>query len=114
MSTNYSNSIKPIVLGDQLRSARLKLNNTLKTVESLTNINHSQISRIERGKFKSPSKNVQNLCKLFNIDWRNPSPSNQTESLGLRLDRAANASPKWAAVVAAFAEAIEAAQGHKN
>lgn len=114
MPTNYFNSTKPIVLGSQLRTARLKLNNTLKMVEILTNISHSQISRIERGKFKSPSKNVQNLCELFKIDWRNSSPANQTESLGLRLDRAANASPQWAAAVAAFAEAIEAAQGLKN
>ena len=114
MAANYNNSIDPRSLGNQLRAARLEANLTLQVVSFSVNINHSQISRIERGDFKSPSVNVQILCKYFNIDWRGTPSACDKTALASRLDRAANASPQWAAVIVAFAEAIEAAQKLKT
>lgn len=113
MAANYNKSIDPGSLGNQLRSARLGANLTLQAVGSSVNISHTQISRIERGGFKGPSKNVQLLCKYFNIDWRGVPSSRDKTNLASRLDRAANASPEWATVIAAFVEAIETAQNFK-
>ena len=110
MVASYNKSIDPGSLGNQLRAARLDANLTLQIVSSSTNINHSQISRIERGDFKSPSKNVQILCKYFNIDWHGTPSARDNATLISRLARAANASPEWAAVMVAFVKAIEAAQ----
>ena len=114
MAANYDNSIDPGSLGNQLRTARLEANLTLQIVSSTTNINHSQISRIERGGFKGPSKNVQILCKYFNIDWRGTPSARDKTTLVSRLACAATASPEWAAVMVAFVKAIEAAQKLKT
>lgn len=114
MAANYNNSIDPGSLGNQLRAARLEANLTLQVVSSSININHSQVSRIERGDFKGPSKNVQILCNYFNIDWHGTPSARDKTDLASRLDRAANASPQWATVIVAFVEAIETAQNLKT
>jgi transcriptional regulator with XRE-family HTH domain len=114
MAANYNKSIDPESLGTQLRSARLEANLTLQEVGSGINISHSQISRIERGDFRGPSKNVQILCEYFNIDWRGAPSARDKATLASRLDRAANASPQWATVIVAFVEAIETAQNFKT
>ena len=114
MAANYNKSIDPGSLGTQLRSARLDANLTLQEVGSSISISHSQISRIERGDFRGPSKNVQTLCKYFNIDWRGAPSARDKTTLASRLDRAANASPQWATVIVAFVEAIEKAQNLKT
>ena len=114
MAANYNKSIDPGLLGTQLRSARLEANLTQMRVGSSINISHSQISRIERGDFRGPSKNVQILCKYFKIDWRGAPSARDKTTLASRLDRAANASPQWASVIVAFVEAIETAQNLKT
>jgi transcriptional regulator with XRE-family HTH domain len=114
MTANYNNPCETQSLGSQLRAARLKSNLTLQQVGSNVSMSHSQISRIERGNFKNPSKNVQILCNYFNIDWTGSPSSRDKAALASRLDRAASVSPQWGKVIVAFVDAIETAQNLKT
>lgn len=111
MLKDHNPSAMPKILGAKLRNARLNSVLSLKSLGIETKISYTQISRIERGKFKKVSKNVQILCRYFEIDWTSwNSPSNASE-LVTRLQRAVAGSPQWVKVVSAFVDAIEAAQG---
>ena len=110
MATSYKDPKEAVALGAQMRYARKKLGFTLQNVTEQTGISHSQISRIERGLFKGTSKNVQILCRLLNIESTIFSSVEEPQFLAQRLERLASTSPLWKSVVAAFAEALEAAQ----
>lgn len=110
MSTSYRDPQEAASLGAQLRLARKELGTTLVDLAKQTGISHSQISRIERGLFKGPSRNVQILCNSLGIDRTQAPNANDPQQLALRLERLASSSPRWRGVVAAFAEALEAAQ----
>ena len=114
MAANYNTPGRAKALGVRLRSARLSSSFTMEMLWAETGISHSQISRIESGEFKGPSRNVQILCEYFGIDWSDqPSPTG-TPELVARLHRVAAASPHWANVVNAFVDAIEAAQATES
>jgi transcriptional regulator with XRE-family HTH domain len=110
MATSYRDPEEAAALGAQMRLARKKLGLTLLKLTEQTGVSHSQISRIERGLFKGASKNVQILCKSLNIEGALISSVEEPQQLALRLERLASSSPRWRSVVAAFAEALEAAQ----
>lgn len=54
-------------LGDRIRSARRKRGLTLKQLGFEIGVDHSQISRIERGENTRVSHNVQKLCNFLHI-----------------------------------------------
>lgn len=110
MATSYRDPEEALVLGAQMRLARKRLGLTLLDLTEQTGVSHSQISRIERGLFKGASKNVLILCKFLNIEGAPISSAEDPHHLALRLERLASSSPRWRSVVAAFAEALEAAQ----
>lgn len=110
MATSYRDPEEAAALGAQMRRTRKKLGLTLLNLTAQTGVSHSQISRIERGLFKGASKNVQILCKSLNIKGAPISSAEEPHHLALRLERLASSSPRWRSVVAAFAEALEAAQ----
>ena len=110
MATSYRDPKEAAAIGNQIRFARKKLGLTMLKVTAQTGISHSQISRIERGLFKGWSKNVQILCEFLNIENVQTFSIDEPKQLALRLERLASSSPKWRSVVAAFAEALEAAQ----
>ena len=110
MAISYENSEEATVLGTRLRFARRNLNLTLTNLTEKTGVSHSQISRIERGLFKGPSKNVRILCNFLKIDDLGIRHADEPQFLALRLELLASSSPKWRSVVAAFADALEAAQ----
>lgn len=99
-----------MALGAQMRRTRKNLGLTLMNLTEQTGVSHSQISRIERGLFKGASRNVQLLCKFLSIEGASISSAEEPHHLALRLERLASSSPRWRSVVAAFAEALEAAQ----
>ena len=98
------------VLGVRLHDARVNSHLTMEMLGKKTKVSHSQISRIERGRFKRISKNVQIMCNFFEIDWHEQPAQGDVAALITRLHRAASASPQWAKVVNAFVEAVEALQ----
>jgi transcriptional regulator with XRE-family HTH domain len=111
MPSNYKSPDIAILIGKEIKSARQLANLTLLDLENSLSIHHSQISRIERGAFLRPSKNVQVLCNSFAIDWRGP--SSQRESLIARLERAATGPPHLRRMLSTFLDALDAAQrGH--
>lgn len=110
MATSYRDPEEAVALGARIRLARKKLGLTLLDLSERTGVNHSQISRIERGLFKGASKNVQILCELLNIEGALISSAEEPQHLALRLERLASSSPRWRRVIAAFAEALEVAQ----
>jgi transcriptional regulator with XRE-family HTH domain len=110
MATSYRNPEEAAALGARIQLARKNLGLTLLNLTERTGVSHSQISRIERGMFKGASKNVQILCKFLDISGTLISRAEEPQHLALRLERLASSSPRWRSVVAAFAEALEAAQ----
>ena len=113
MAASYKDPNDAVALGVKLRVARKERGKTLKNLENETGISHAQISRIERGKSKSASKNVQIICTFLDVK-ATPYNSNVVEGqqLALRLERIASSSPKWMNVVRAIAEALEDAQNN--
>lgn len=110
MAANYKNPQDTQVLGTRLRSARKSAGMTITQLALLAKVSHSQISRIERGLFKAPSKNVQILCKKMKIDWKEPCSATSPLLLAQRLERMASLSPKWSEAIMSFVDAVEAAQ----
>ena len=110
MSTSYIDPQEAVALGARLRLARKKIGATVVELAERTGVSHSQISRIERGLFKGTSKNVHILCVFLAVDQTQASSTNDPQQLALRIERLASRSTKWRNVVAAFLEALEAAQ----
>lgn len=114
MATSYRDPEKAAALGAQIRVARERRGLTLLKLAERTGVNHSQISRIERGLFKNASRNVQILCRFLHIEGALIPSSEEPQHLARRLERLASTSPRWRSVVAAFAEALEAAQNARH
>lgn len=56
-----------VVIGARLREARLRANRGVTEVGSEAGVHHSQVSRCERGDFKTVSPNVQKLCNTLKV-----------------------------------------------
>jgi transcriptional regulator with XRE-family HTH domain len=74
-------------IGACLKAARERRGETLQAVSGPTGVNYSQLSRIERGGFRTISKNVQKICTFFEISVTGVT-STENSFLGL-ADRAA-------------------------
>lgn len=64
------NKITPaeaVEIGARIRAARLRANKSIIEVGHLAGVHHSQVSRCERGNFKTVSKNVQKMCMYLQI-----------------------------------------------
>lgn len=64
--------IKPTqseTIGARLKAARLRSLLSISELSNATGVHHSQISRCERGNFKTYSKNVQKLCNFLDISF---------------------------------------------
>jgi transcriptional regulator with XRE-family HTH domain len=80
-------------LGARLRQARLSCHETLEVLASATGVHHGQISRIERGEFRTISPNVQNLCDKLRVPSFSPVCRLDAESLALKLTAVVGKSP---------------------
>ena len=107
MAASYTDPNEAVTLGAGIRRARRNLGKTLTDLSSQTGVSHSQISRIERGQFKSQSKNVQILCDYFKEKGASTSGAQEPLHLAQRLERLAASSPRWRSVIAALADAME-------
>lgn len=108
MASQYNGTEEALALGLRLRSARIKSSLTMMNLAEKLKMSHTQISRIERGKFKRTSKNVRNICTFLNVETQvTHLPSG---SLQARIARIASTSPHWEKAVLALVEALESAQ----
>jgi transcriptional regulator with XRE-family HTH domain len=56
-----------IRIGSLVKAARLRAGKTLQSIAGPADVDYSQLSRIERGDFKSLSKNVQKICIFLDV-----------------------------------------------
>jgi len=109
MAVNDKKSCDPTALGIRLRAARKEAGFTLVTLGASIGVHYSQLSRIERGVFKGAATNVQKVCKKLKIDWREPRTAFDPIRFATRAAQVASTSPRWASIMLAFLEAVEAA-----
>lgn len=119
MAYRFNSSLSAIALGRRLRAARVKKLLTLVQLGEAVGVDHGQISRIERGSFKTYSKNVQKLCIFLSIEDELP-PSHADKQgdapsrLLLRLKAFLDESPEQAALFATLLEALEVLQADRG
>lgn len=95
-------------LGRCIKHARVARSLTLKKVAESLGISHTQISKIERGKFVfGRSGNVQKLCDFFKIDTEVGQRTNSNE-LAARISTVLK-SPADYVALEAFLDALESA-----
>ena len=115
MAHRFNTSLSAIALGRRLRAARERRLLTQVKLGEAAGVNHGQISRIERGFFKTYSDNVQKLCTFLSISDEAAPAQADAESdaparLLLRLKAFLDGSPEQAALFATLLEALEAMQ----
>jgi transcriptional regulator with XRE-family HTH domain len=119
MAHRFNSSLSAIALGRRLRAARARKLLTQVQLGEVVGVDHGQISRIERGSFKTYSKNVQKLCTYLSIeeelapahaDKQGDAPSR----LLLRLKAFLEESPEQAALFATLLEALEVLQADRG
>lgn len=84
MSVKFKSNDEVFSLAKQIRARRKELGLTLKEIEASIVVNCGQLSRIEAGKFKTNSNNLQILCKYLQIDDWFCKP--QVGGIGVRLE----------------------------
>jgi transcriptional regulator with XRE-family HTH domain len=107
MAEQFNTSEDAERLGQRLRNARENKGLTLLGVAKKIHVNHGQISRIERGKMVTLSKNVQKLCKFLAI---HPSIGTQgpvRSHLGARIDALVSALPASTPAIGRLIDALE-------
>lgn len=107
MGKKFNSSLDAAALGYQIRHARLGLGLSLVDVSRMVSVDHSQISRYERGQMSSVGKNLQKICTFLQIDAQSfQSPLART-SLGRKVDELLNIAPGYEPAVAKLVEALE-------
>jgi len=93
-------------LGISLREERKRRGLTITQIENEIGVNVGQISRFEAGKFKLPSKNLQEYGKFLQIPAPNFSPQG-IQSLVARLVQIAQRSAGHRSALERIVEALE-------
>lgn len=101
-------------IGARIRAARLRANISIVEVGKAAGVHHSQVSRYERGIFKTVSKNVQNLCALLQVKHPKLLISGlPTKELKERFDAVLEAIPGAAVVFSRLFDVLEASTRSK-
>lgn len=79
---------------------------TLEQVASQCKMHYTQVSKIERGKFRFANSNVQNMCNLVGVDPE-ASDGSSPEELHACLDRLLREKPGAAVALRAVFEAFD-------
>jgi transcriptional regulator with XRE-family HTH domain len=95
------------VLGQKIRRARLSKSLTLVALGRAVNVDHSQISRYERGQMIHASKNLQKICSFLQI-YDGPDRSAATSAtLGKKIDELLRLAPEYEPAVMKLVDALE-------
>ncbi len=78
-----------LAIAGQLKQRRKERDLTVVNVEEATGVNRGQLSRFERGDFKTASENLQKICNFFQISLKDNEAIkiSDGESIGVRLER---------------------------
>ncbi|WP_420892802.1 helix-turn-helix domain-containing protein [Pseudomonas chlororaphis] len=107
MGKKFNSPTDAAVLGGQIRQARLAKGLTLVDLGRTVSVDHSQISRYERGQMSSVSINLQKICTFLQIDDDPHQYSAPSSSLGRKIDELLRHAPGCEPAVTKFVEAIE-------
>jgi transcriptional regulator with XRE-family HTH domain len=95
-------------LGTRIKEARTKARLTLEEAARDIPMHHGQLSRVERGQFKTLSRNVLTLCKTLRIaDIPGDATPRSSEALESRFHALLSAVPGSAAAFASLFDVIE-------
>lgn len=64
---NKINPSEALAIGALMRAARTRANQSIQEFGAVAGVHHSQVSRCERGQFKTVNKNVHRMCTLLGI-----------------------------------------------
>ena len=107
MGKNLNSPQDALVLGDKIRRARLGKGMTLKSLGYRVGVDHSQISRYERGQVIRVGKNLQKICTFLQIDDDLDRFSGGGVSLGKKVDELLLLAPESEPAVVKLVEALE-------
>lgn len=105
MAIKFKSESEVLDLARALRERRKSLGYTLKHIEKLENINCGQLSRFERGEFKTKSSNLQKYIGFLQTQGAATWPI--THTLGERIEEFAARSPKHREAAEEFLKALE-------
>jgi len=107
MGKKFNSPTDAAVLGNQIRKTRLDRGLTLVDLGHAVSVDHSQISRYERGQMSSVSKNLQKICTFLQIDNDPHRYSVPSSSLGRKVDELLRQAPGCEPAVTKLIEAME-------
>ena len=99
------------LLGTQIRLVRQRRALSIQELADQCRMHHSQLSRLEHGRFKRMSGNVQIVCQYLHMRPHEAvAPSAEVAQLHARLDALVSRAPRSAEVLAALFDAIDTLQ----
>lgn len=105
MEKKFKSSEEIYAIADAIKSSRKNGGYTLEELEKKVKINRGQLSRFETGNFKTRSKNLQYLCKFFDLEMSNDVA--EAPTLGARIERFAQKSVKHKEAAEKVIQALE-------
>jgi transcriptional regulator with XRE-family HTH domain len=106
MAQRFNSPSDAVAFGDRLRAARVEARMTLVDMQEAVGVDHSQISRIERGCAVTMSANVQKLSKWLRVALP-VSGAASGGDLARRVQALARSTPAAADALAAMVNALE-------
>lgn len=107
MGKKFNSPIDATALGMQIRQARLSKGLTLIDLGRALSVDHSQISRYERGQMSSIGKNLQKICIFLRIDDDPFLYAAASTSLGRKVDELLRHAPGCEPAVTKLVDALE-------
>lgn len=107
MGKKFNSPLDAAALGGQIRKARLDKDMSLVELGRAVGVDHSQVSRYERGQMSSVGKNLQRICTFLQIEAEPASYSLPSTSLGRKVDELLSLAPGYEPAVAKLVEALE-------
>lgn len=107
MGKKFNSSKSALVLGGQIKRKRLAKGLTLVQLGLVTGVNHSQISRYERGRMSTVSSNLQKICTFLHIESDPELTVSASTSLGKKVDELIRMIPDSEPSVMKLVEALE-------
>lgn len=101
MSKKFKSTDEVIKIAAAIQARRLAAGLTLKDIEKSQGIDCGQLSRLEKGSFKTNSPNLQKLCSFLQIEYSAP------RKLGERIEQFASRSPTHRAAAEEVLNALE-------
>lgn len=107
MGKKFNSSSDVVLVGAQIRKARLGRGLTLVDLGRAVNVHHSQISRYERGQMSCVGKNLHKICTFLQIKDDPREYSTGATSLGRKVDELLRVAPGCEPAVKKLVEALE-------